>query len=415
MSLTPDQVGLIKATVPILREHGLTITATFYKNMLAAHPELHSVFNTANQFNGHQPKALAGALFAYASHIDDLGALGPAVELICHKHASLYIQPEQYDIVGKYLLEAMGQVLGSALTPEILDAWATAYGQLAKIMIGREAELYRQSEGWTQFRDFRIAAKVPESAEITSFHLAPVDGQPLPKFQPGQYISVQLFVPDLKYPQARQYSLSDAPHADHYRISVRKHPGLDPSNPDARVNPGYVSNLLHDNVQEGDLIKVSHPYGDFFFREELAGKNPVVLLGAGVGLTPLMSILNTLAGHTAPDRPVTFIHGARTARARAFHGYVQGLKEKIPSLKTTFFNSEPAADEIAGVDYDKAGRISLPLLDRSADLHLDDPTTGYYVCGPESFMVDMRAWLREQGVSDDRLNLELFGTGGVPA
>nr|CAF32307.1 putative haemoglobin [Aspergillus oryzae] len=147
MPLSPEQIQLIKATVPVLQQHGTTITTVFYNNMLTAHPELNAVFNNANKVNGHQPRALAGALFAYASHIDDLGALGPAVELICNKHASLYIQPEQYQIVGKFLLEAMGEVLGDALTPEILDAWATAYWQLADLMIGREAELYKQADG----------------------------------------------------------------------------------------------------------------------------------------------------------------------------------------------------------------------------------------------------------------------------
>lgn len=128
--LTPSQLQLIKATVPVLVEHGQTITTVFYKNMLAAHPELNNIFNVPNQRNGHQTRALAGALFAYAANIDNLGALGPAVELICNKHASLYIQPEQYQIIGKHLIEAMGEVLGDALTPEIKEAWESLTGSL---------------------------------------------------------------------------------------------------------------------------------------------------------------------------------------------------------------------------------------------------------------------------------------------
>lgn len=222
MSLTPEQVKIIKSTVPILVEHGTAITTKFYKDMLSAHPELNNVFNNAHQVSGHQPRALAMALFAYATHIDDLGALGPAVELICNKHASLYIRPEHYDIVGKYLLETMGELLGDAFTPAIRDAWAAAYAQLAKIMIDREEQLYRTSEGWRDWREFRIQEKVPESDEITSFYLVPVDGGKLPPFLPGQYISVRTEVPDLHYLQARQYSLSDAPGKDYYRISVKR-------------------------------------------------------------------------------------------------------------------------------------------------------------------------------------------------
>jgi nitric oxide dioxygenase len=134
MSLTPDQVKLIKATVPVLKEHGNTITAHFYDLLLKENPSLNGIFNQTNQKTGHQAGALAGSLYAYASHIDDLGVLSPAVERICHKHASMYVQPEHYDVVGTYLLRAMGDVLGEALTPEILEAWGQAYWQLANIV-----------------------------------------------------------------------------------------------------------------------------------------------------------------------------------------------------------------------------------------------------------------------------------------
>ena len=122
MGLTSDQVSLIKSTVPILRQYGKTITTTFYDNMLSDHPELNHIFNRTNQVNGHQASALAGSLYAYASYIDDLGVLAPAVEKIVQKHASLYIQPEQYDVVGYYLLKAMKIVLGDALTEDIQSA-----------------------------------------------------------------------------------------------------------------------------------------------------------------------------------------------------------------------------------------------------------------------------------------------------
>ncbi|GFG17054.1 flavohemoprotein [Aspergillus udagawae] len=412
MPLTPEQVQIIKATVPVLVEHGTTITSVFYKNMLTAHPELHNVFNTAHQVSGHQARALAGALFAYASNIDNLGALGPAVELICHKHASLYIKPDDYKIVGKFLLEAMGQVLGDALTPEILDAWATAYWQLADIMIGREAQLYEQAEGWTDFRDFVVAQKVPESSEITSFYLKPVDGKPLPAFRPGQYISVQTHVPELNYLQARQYSLSDMHRSDYYRISVKKEPGLNPTEPGAKAHPGYVSNILHDFINEGDTIKVSHPYGDFFLSDAKA-TNPVVLISAGVGLTPMTSILNTLTSES-PERKVSFIHGARNAQARAFKNHVTTLEKKLPNLKSTFFTSHPTEEDKEGEDYQYRGRVDLSKLDSSQDLFLDDATTEYYVCGPDTFMTDMLNVLKSKGVSADRVKLELFGTGGVP-
>jgi Hemoglobin-like flavoprotein len=184
MGLTPEQVDIIKATVPVLEQHGLAITTTFYKNMLNENPELHAIFNTANQVTQHQQKALAGALYAYASNIDNLAALTDAVELITNKHASLYVKPEQYKIVGTYLLAAMKIVLGDALTPEIHDAWAAAYWLLADLLIEKEASLYRSAGDWNDWREFKIDKKIPESDQITSFYLKPVDGKPLPFFPP---------------------------------------------------------------------------------------------------------------------------------------------------------------------------------------------------------------------------------------
>jgi nitric oxide dioxygenase len=413
--LTPNQLQLIKATVPVLVEHGQAITTVFYKNMLAAHPELNNVFNVPNQRNGHQPRALAGALFAYAANIDNLGALGPAVELICHKHASLYIQPAQYEIVGEFLLEAMGEVLGDALTPEIKEAWGVAYWQLADIMIGREKQIYQESKGWTDWREFKITDKVQESEEITSFYLAPIDGQPLPAFQPGQYISVQINVPELECLQPRQYSLSDQHSQDYYRISVKKEKGLPATNAAAATHPGYVSNLLHDKYNKGDIIKVSHPCGDFFLSATaVEPTTPVVLLSAGVGLTPMTSILNTLTSKSASaERKLHFIHGARTSGARAFKDHIAQLKKSHANLQATFFTSHPAESEQQGVDFDHVGRVDLSKLDASKDLFVDAPTTEYYICGPEKFMTDVQAALKEKGVSADRIKMELFGTGGI--
>ncbi|KAJ0422696.1 globin-like protein [Aspergillus carlsbadensis] len=417
MSLSPEQVQLIKATVPVLQEHGLTITKLFYENMLNAHPELRVVFNVSNKVHGHQPMALAGALFAYASHIDNLGVLSPAVARICHKHASLYIQPEHYDIVGKFLLEAMGLVLGDALTPPILDAWAAAYWQLAKLMIGIEADLYKAADGWTDFRAFRLAKKVPESDVITSFYFEPVDGQPLPPFVPGQYVSIQIDVPQLSHAQCRQYSLSDQPNPTYYRISVRRDPGLNTANPDAPANPGYVSNILHASVNVGDVVKLSHPYGDFRL-ENPGATSPLVLISAGVGLTPLTAMVNSLTStstSTSNTRPIHFIHGAHTSASRAFAPAIAALAENIPNLRTTNFLTVPGEGEKEGVDYDHVGHVDVSKLDGEKDLFLSDKDAEYYVCGPTGFMVETKKALVASGVDEARVHVELFGTGGVPA
>lgn len=152
----------------------------------------------------------------------------------------------------------MKEVLGDACIDDILDAWAAAYWALVNIMIDHEGKLYKESEGWTNWRQFRVTRKVRESDEITSFYLKPVDGKPLPNFKPGQYISVRIDVQQLKYPQGRQYSVSDTPRSDYYRISVKKECGLNPRAAGAKRHPGHVSKILHDITKEGDIVEVSH-------------------------------------------------------------------------------------------------------------------------------------------------------------
>ncbi|KAL4804034.1 globin-like protein [Aspergillus unguis] len=413
MSLTPEQIPLIKATVPVLQEHGATITTVFYDNLLKAHPELNTVFNVSNKVHGHQPLALAGALFAYASNIDNLGVLSPAVERICHKHASLAIQPEGYQVVGKFLLAAMGQVLGEALTPALLEAWGNAYWQLANLMIAKEAALYESANGWTDFRDFRVVRKEKESDVITSFYLEPVDGKPLPDFLPGQYVSIQVEVPQLNHSQCRQYSLSDKPQPTYYRISVRRDPGLNASDPSAPANPGYVSNILHDTVNVNDVVKLTHPYGDFHLSNPTA-TTPLVLISAGVGLTPLTSMVNALtaADGSANTRPVHFIHGAHTSASRAFTAHMASLAQSLPNLKTTYFLTAPAEADKQGETYTFPGRVDLSKIPEG-DLYLGDNATEYFVCGPTAFMAETKKALVARGVDEARVHMELFGTGGV--
>lgn len=425
MPLTPEQVKIVKSTVPVLEQCGETITTVFYRNMLAAHPELNDIFNTTNQVNGHQPRALAASVYAYAKYIDDLGVLSPTVEKICQKHASLYIRPEQYDIVGEHLLKAMGEVLGDALTPEILEAWGVAYWQLADIMKKREAEIMNAAEGWTDWRQFTITSRVQESEEICSFYLEPTsqtdEPTSLPKFHPGQYISVRMPVPHLEYLQARQYSLSDAPGSYYYRISVKRERKVpDPKDvPEAKHNPGYISNVMHDSKKVGDVIEVSHPAGEFFFDESKVDDPeacfPVVLISAGVGQTPLMSILNTLTRHNAPTaRSISFIHAARSAAVHAFAHHVRTLERTHSNVTSVVFLKYVNEEDVQGEDYHHQGRMDLSKLDPEQELFLNDEKTQYFICGPGTFMTDMEAKLQSFGVNDGRIHMELFGTGGIP-
>ncbi|MCL4165481.1 UNVERIFIED_CONTAM: hypothetical protein GTU68_030273, partial [Idotea baltica] len=204
---------------------------------------------------------LAGAICAYFTHIDDLDALGPAVELIAQKHCSLGVQPEHYPIVGKHLIDAIKEVMGEGATDEIIEAVAEAYGLLADVCIDREADVYSDQAdapgGWSGYRDFFVERKQEESDVVTSFYLKPSDGGQVRDFVPGQYITLKVDHPDTPT-SPRNYSLSDAPGQSHYRISVKRESATNATTPD-----GLISSYLHDQVRQGDVLQIGPPCGEF--------------------------------------------------------------------------------------------------------------------------------------------------------
>jgi nitric oxide dioxygenase len=398
--MTPDTTALVKATAPVLAEHGLAIIQRFYERLLTQHPELRNLFNMRHQERGEQQRALAAAVMAYATHIDDLPALASAVERITHKHASLNVQPDQYPLVGASLLAAIQDVLGGAATPAIIDAWAQAYGQLADILVQAEEKLYAEVAarpgGWRGWRSFVVRHKRQESDVITSFFLEPEDGGAIVDFLPGQYISVVVDVPRLGLQQVRQYSLSDAPNGRSYRITVKRE---DEGEPHAA---GYVSNLLHDHVRTGDRVRITPPFGAFHV--DMAARTPVVLVSGGVGLTPLVSIMKAVLRDT--EREVVFVHGARNGRVHAMKDRLQASADVNRRLTSIVFYEHPEEDDIAGYDYDHAGRVDLRRIAEA----VSKPQADYYVCGPMPFMRAQVEALRALGVSDARIHYEVFGT-----
>ena len=403
--LTEIDRNLVKATAPVLQEHGVTLTRHFYARMFAHHPELRELFNQGHQRNGDQQKALAMAVAAYAAHIEDPSVLMPVLERIAAKHVSLGIRKEHYAIVGHHLLASISEVLGAAATRELLDAWAAAYAQLADLLAGLEQGLYDSAAsadgGWTGWRTFRVRRKSAESDEITSFEIVPADGGPVPLYRPGQYISVRIIVAELGYRQARQYSLSDAPGKDSFRISVKRERAHD------QRPGGMVSNTLHDQVNEGGLLEVAPPAGDFFLDED--SRDPVVLISGGVGITPMMSMLEHLAA-TAPDRTVRFLHATRHAGAQAFGLRVEELVDRMSDAQSWIVHESGLAP-VAG-RYHAAGRLELSGLTGSALL---PKNADYYICGPDGFMRAQIHALRELGTPDRRIHAEAFGSGGVAA
>ena len=396
--MTADQKNLIKATVPVLKDNGVLLTDYFYKRMFKGNPELKNVFNMANQQNSRQQTALAMAILAYAENIENPAVLMPAIDGISQKHISLDIRPEHYIIVGKHLLASISEVLGEAATPEILDAWEVAYNQLASIMSGHENHLYskqvQKKGGWSGWKPFIIKEKIIESAEITSFHLYPADQGPVANFIPGQYISIRLFIPELNLLQPRQYSISSAPNGEYYRISVKKESS-------ANLNPdGMISNRLHDFVNEGDIIEVTAPAGNFTLNPN--EDHPVVFISGGVGQTPLISMLENLI-QSGSKRQKTWIHGCRNEKAHAFRGKINGWLDEKTDLKKYLFYDQ--IENKQALDNTYEGWVDLGKLD-SGVLSTD---ADYYICGPAPFITQHYKDLLEKGIKKDAIHFEEFG------
>jgi nitric oxide dioxygenase len=347
-----------------------------------------------------QPKALADAVLAYARNIDNPSVLAGAVERITQKHVSLNILPEHYAFVAEALLGAIQDVLGEAATPDICAAWGEAYWFLADLLIGRESTIYRelasQPGGWNGWRDFVVESVKDESEIIRSFVLRPADGGPILRHRPGQYLGFLFDVPGhgvLK----RTYSISHGPNDRAYRITVKREaaPG---------IPAGIVSNWLHDRVGPGTVLKVAPPAGDFYLDPH--GAAPVVLVSGGVGLTPMMSMIEAIAA-TTPKRPTWYVHGALNGRVHAMRARIRELAELAQGIRIHTFYADPQVSDRRGEHYDESGLIKADWLAR----HTPVEQATYFLCGPKPFLRTLVTGLRAKGVPVERTRYELFGPG----
>ncbi|WP_329792451.1 globin domain-containing protein [Lentzea sp. DG1S-22] len=382
--LSAASAAVVRATLPVVRDHAAEITAEFYPSMFAAHPELLNLFNQGNQASGKQQLALASAVVAYARHLLDGTPFGPIAERTAHKHVSLGVRPDQYPIVGKHLIGAVATVLGDAVTPEVAAAWDEVYWLFAVTLIAAEARLF-QAAGVTPdtpWRPWRVAKCDEEAVDTVSFTLVPDDGGPVPVFEPGQYVSVAVDLPD-GHRQPRQYSLSQAPGRGALRITVRRVRGAD-GTPD-----GAVSSFLHDHERTDDTLLLGPPAGEVVLA---AGDRPVVLVSAGIGITPMVSMLDHLAT-TQPSREVVAVHAELSADRHAHREEYARLAG--PDRLTWYENGD-----VGG----QAGRVDVEAIPLPADAVA-------YLCGPIAFMRDVRAGLLRRGMHSDDIRYEVFGPG----
>lgn len=378
--LTPEQVDIVKASVPILKELGEVLTANFYKKMLSGYPEVRPFFNESDQKLLRQPKILAFALLKYAENIENLEPLTAFVKQIVLKHVGLQVKSEHYPIVGGCLLETMKEMLGDLATPEFMQAWATAYGNLAQLLIDAEAACYKQ-QPWNGFKDFTVTKIQDEADNVKSVYFKPADGLKIQIPQRGQYVCIRWKLPGLDTEKSREYSLSEFPTENEYRISVRKLEG------------GQVSTFIHEQLKVGDTLRVAPPCGSFTYAEADPEVEMLVFVG-GIGITPLISIVEH---GLSKGRKVKMLNSNKTKSAKPFHKYLNDLAERHENFSMTDF----IGDEAVG----NARRL------QGSDFDFIEPEGRHdvYLLGPREYMKFVRSELEKRNVANEAIKSEFFG------
>ena len=389
---TAQTIAIVKATVPVLEEHGTAITTVFYQNMFNEHPDLLDIFNETNQKLGRQQTALATTVLAAAKHLEHLAVLLPQVTQISHKHRALQILPEHYPIVGKHLLGAIKQVLGEAANDDIMNAWTEAYDEIASVFIQVEHGMYAEAM-WQGFAPFKVVKKVAVATDIAAFTAVPVsDNKDSNRaidlsaltLTAGQYITVKTNPKDSDHLALRHYSLCSASTDNGIEFAVRR------DNRDE--HRGLVSNYLHDDLKVGDTVLLSAPAGDFALNKELMMQDeiPLVLMSAGVGVTPILAMLEAQVAAN-PQRPIVWVYACQNKDHHAFDAQVEQLLQSAMNVKKHIFYFE---------DGQLLDAVWLETLPKPADV---------YVCGSMPFMESMIDGLVALDHGVDSVHYEPFG------
>ena len=272
------------------------------------------------------------------------------------------------------------------------------------IMDQRRIERESNELSWNGFRKFNISRKVPEGGGICSFYFSPHDGKPLPPFKPGQYLTFGLDIAGQKKQVIRCYSLSDSPHhPDYYRCSIKAVP---PPRDQPDVPPGLSSNHFHNSVNEGDILDIKAPGGHFFM--DTSKQTPVVLIGGGIGLTPVLSMLNQIV-ESGSKRETWFFYGVRDSAEQVMKEHLEQIARENENVHMCVCYSRPKDTDVEGKDYQYAERVSVDLFKRI----LPSNNYDYYMCGPPPMMNTIVPALEEWNVPEKHIHFEAFGPATV--
>jgi uncharacterized protein len=251
---------------------------------------------------------------------------------------------------------------------------------------------------WQGYRRFVVAKLVREAEGITSLYLVPEDARPLPMFKPGQFLTVRVAGSNQANPLVRCYSLSDRHHETHYRISVKAV---------TKNAANSMSSFLNYDLQEHTILEVQAPRGEFYL--DTTNDQPIVLIGAGIGITPLLSMLHTVL-NSEKKRPVFLFYGIRNGKDHAFKDVIKSLAREHKSFQYIPCYSQPLPTDKAGYDYVVPGRLTAELVRKV----VTGSNAAYYMCGPGAFMSQMVSSLQSYGIAESQIHFEAFGPSSIP-
>lgn len=404
--LSADSARVVRATADLIASHGEHITGLFYRRMFHARPELLDLFNRGNQANGEQRQALAAAVVAFArlaASVPSTAALADPglapvramLTRIAHKHVSVGVTPNQYLVVGRFLLGAVGEVLGDAVTEEVRAAWEEVYWTFACLLVAEEARVFQRvgTDCANPFRAHRVRRRVVESPDVVSLWLS-TDSTAAEHPRPGQYVGVAVELPGGGR-QIRQYTISSAGGGAEFRITVKRHRA------DQNRPAGLVSTHLHDRVHEGDTLLVSPPLGDLAVPADGA---PLVLATAGIGVTPAAAVLDQAAS-AGEAREIVLVHADHTPTHHALRAEMLRRAATLPRCSVHLWYGADHASGSLDAPVPVAvhrGRVDPAAVPLPAECRV-------LLCGPPPFMRQLRRGLLDRGVPEDRVHYEVFG------
>jgi ferredoxin-NADP reductase len=247
------------------------------------------------------------------------------------------------------------------------------------------------------YKRFEVVKKVQEAKGIISLYLKPADGTSLSRFQPGQHLLFKIHVPGQQIPAFRYYSFSDAYHPDYYRVSIKR----ECVQSEQGVRMGLCSSYISDCLQPGAIVEAKGPSGEFYIvpKEE----HPLVLIAGGIGITPLLSMLKSIALEN-PSREVYFFYGVNEQSDHCFQQELNDLKKRSANFRIVTFYTKVQPDDIKGVHYDHNGYMSIKVFREV----LHDLNREYYICGPAPMMQFIISELEKAGVSKEKIHTESF-------